>query len=131
LALPFNISTEKTPPNNSLISVTKISSANLFLDLELKACFRVNSILPRMVCASCNSLLQTSNLIFLCALSLTSIQAQTPQQRKSNLKFAKEQTAKMGKPESAIKKKDKDFKSPISPVWLGMIMLAYLPLLLC
>lgn len=27
----------------------------------------------------------------------------------------------MGKPESAIKKKDKDLKSPISPVWLGMV----------
>lgn len=37
-----------------------------------------------------------------------------------NQKFAKENTARMGKPESAIKKKDKDLKSPISPVWLGM-----------
>jgi hypothetical protein len=47
-------------------------------------------------------------------------QAQTPQQRKANQKFAKEQTAKMGKPESAIKKKEKEFKSPVSPLWLGM-----------
>lgn len=47
--------------------------------------------------------------------------AQTPEQRKRNLKFAKENTAKMGKPESAIKKKDKDFKSPISPIFLGLL----------
>jgi len=47
--------------------------------------------------------------------------AQTPEQRKRNQRFAKENTAKMGKPESAIKKKDKDFKSPISPLWLGVL----------
>jgi len=46
-------------------------------------------------------------------------QAQTPEQRKRNAKFAKEQTAKRGKPASEIKKKQ-DFKSPISPFWLGM-----------
>jgi hypothetical protein len=50
-----------------------------------------------------------------------SMQAQTPEQRMRNQKFAKENTARMGKPESAIKKKDKDLKSPISPVWLGMV----------
>ncbi|TVY14222.1 hypothetical protein LARI1_G006096 [Lachnellula arida] len=44
--------------------------------------------------------------------------AQTPEQRKRNAKFAKEQSAKRGKPASEIKKKQ-DFKSPISPVWLG------------
>jgi hypothetical protein len=41
-----------------------------------------------------------------------------------NQKFAKENTARMGKPESAIKKKNKDLKSPISPIWLGMLPLA-------
>ncbi|TVY36133.1 hypothetical protein LSUB1_G005572 [Lachnellula subtilissima] len=45
-------------------------------------------------------------------------QAQTPEQRKRNAKFAKEQTAKRGKPASEIKKKQ-NFKSPISPFWLG------------
>jgi len=35
-----------------------------------------------------------------------------------NQKFAKQNTAKMGKPDAAIKKKQ-EFKSPISPVWLG------------
>jgi hypothetical protein len=45
--------------------------------------------------------------------------AQTPQQRKANEKFAKQEAAKRGKPESAIKKKEK-FKSPIGPVWIGM-----------
>ncbi|TVY58119.1 hypothetical protein LCER1_G001624 [Lachnellula cervina] len=46
--------------------------------------------------------------------------AQTPEQRKRNAKFAKEQTAKRGKPASEIKKKQ-DFKSPISPVWLVVL----------
>ncbi|KAE9366208.1 hypothetical protein N431DRAFT_472761 [Stipitochalara longipes BDJ] len=47
-------------------------------------------------------------------------QAQTPQQRKANDKFKKAQDAKRGKPASEIKKKD-DFKSPISPLWLGLL----------
>jgi hypothetical protein len=48
------------------------------------------------------------------------LQAQTPQQRMSNQKFAKENTAKMGKPEgSTLKKKQQTFKSPVSPIWLG------------
>jgi len=46
--------------------------------------------------------------------------AQTPQQRKANQKFAKDLNAKMGKPASEIKKKQ-DFKSPISPIWLGVL----------
>ncbi|OBT70382.1 hypothetical protein VE03_00098 [Pseudogymnoascus sp. 23342-1-I1] len=48
--------------------------------------------------------------------------AQTPQQRKSNQKFAKENTAKMGKPEGALKKKQQQsFKSPVSPIWLVLL----------
>lgn len=47
--------------------------------------------------------------------------AQTPQQRKANAKFAKEQTAKMGKPTSELAARKKDFKSPISKVWLGVL----------
>ncbi|CUS13773.1 unnamed protein product [Tuber aestivum] len=39
-------------------------------------------------------------------------QAQTPQQRRANEKFAKREEAKRGKPEKAIKKQT--FKSPIS-----------------
>ncbi|KAH8650838.1 hypothetical protein BGZ60DRAFT_420960 [Tricladium varicosporioides] len=45
---------------------------------------------------------------------------QTPQQRKANAKFAKDQTAKRGKPATEIKKKQ-DSKSPISPLWLGLL----------
>ncbi|OBT54007.1 hypothetical protein VE04_06022 [Pseudogymnoascus sp. 24MN13] len=44
--------------------------------------------------------------------------AQTPQQRISNQKFAKVNTAKMGKPEGTLKKKQQTFKSPVSPIWL-------------
>jgi hypothetical protein len=47
-------------------------------------------------------------------------QAQTPQQRRANLKFAKEQEARMGKSEEQLKKRNKTVpKSPISPVWVG------------
>jgi hypothetical protein len=46
-------------------------------------------------------------------------QAQTPAQRRANEKYAKQESAKRGKPESAIKKKEK-FKSPVSTVWIGM-----------
>lgn len=71
-----------------------------------------------MVCYSC--LLETYWRIYWSTNARTDIdnQAQTPEQRKRNAKFAKEQTAKRGKPASEIKKKQ-DFKSPISPVWLG------------
>ncbi|KXX78429.1 Protein YSY6 [Madurella mycetomatis] len=48
--------------------------------------------------------------------------AQTPQQRRANLKFAKEQEARRGKSEDQIKKRAKDLpKSPISPVWLALL----------
>ena len=50
-------------------------------------------------------------------------QAQTPQQRKANDKFKKAQDAKRGKPASEIKKKE-EFKSPISPIWLGRSILS-------
>ncbi|KAK4105057.1 hypothetical protein N658DRAFT_417797, partial [Parathielavia hyrcaniae] len=51
-------------------------------------------------------------------------QAQTPQQRRANLKFQKEQEARMGKSEEQIKKRVKETpKSPISPLWL--ILLAF------
>ncbi|CEJ94510.1 hypothetical protein VHEMI10034 [[Torrubiella] hemipterigena] len=51
--------------------------------------------------------------------------AQTLEQRRRNAKFAREQEARMGKPESAIKKKEKKvvLKSPVSPFWL--IILAF------
>ncbi len=51
------------------------------------------------------------------------LQTQTPEQRKRNLKFAKEQTAKRGKSASEIKKREQQ-KSPISPLWLGMCPLS-------
>ncbi|KAK4127670.1 hypothetical protein N657DRAFT_641679 [Parathielavia appendiculata] len=48
--------------------------------------------------------------------------AQTPQQRRANLKFQKEQEARMGKSEDQIKKRAKDApKSPISPLWLVLL----------
>jgi len=40
-------------------------------------------------------------------------QAQTPQQRRANTKFAKTEEKKMGKPESVTKKKEKP-KPPVS-----------------
>ncbi|KAF8422873.1 hypothetical protein EV426DRAFT_604127 [Tirmania nivea] len=47
--------------------------------------------------------------------------AQTPTQRRANEKFAKREELKRGKPESAIKAKKEKFKSPISPLWLGIL----------
>lgn len=51
---------------------------------------------------------------------LTSVQAQTPQQRQANERFAKAQEKKMGKPETTLLKKREPQKSPISKVWIGM-----------
>ncbi|KAL1879079.1 hypothetical protein VTK73DRAFT_7405 [Phialemonium thermophilum] len=48
--------------------------------------------------------------------------AQTPQQRRANAKFAKEQDARRGKSEEQLKKRAKDQpKSPISPIWLAIL----------
>ncbi|KAK4458842.1 hypothetical protein QBC42DRAFT_275754 [Cladorrhinum samala] len=48
--------------------------------------------------------------------------AQTPQQRRANQKFAKENESRMGKSEDQLKKKEKrDVKSPISPIWLALL----------
>jgi hypothetical protein len=46
-------------------------------------------------------------------------QAQTPQQKKANTKFSALNEKKMGKPPTAIKKKEQ-FKSPIGMGWLSM-----------
>ncbi|KAG9243619.1 hypothetical protein BJ878DRAFT_423194, partial [Calycina marina] len=45
---------------------------------------------------------------------------QTPQQRKANIKFNNGNMNKMGKPTAEIKKKQ-EFKSPVSPFWLGVL----------
>ena len=45
-------------------------------------------------------------------------QAQTPQQRRANDKYAKQEAAKRGKPQSATKPKEK-FKPPISYTWIS------------
>ncbi|KAK0665560.1 hypothetical protein QBC41DRAFT_11879 [Cercophora samala] len=49
--------------------------------------------------------------------------AQTPTQRRANQKFAKENEARMGKNVEQIKKKvpKEQLKSPISPMWLGLL----------
>ncbi|KAE9577530.1 hypothetical protein CGCF415_v014170 [Colletotrichum fructicola] len=48
--------------------------------------------------------------------------AQTPQQRRANAKFAKDNEARMGKSEEQIKKRVKETpKSPISPIWLILL----------
>ncbi|OHE93170.1 hypothetical protein CORC01_11487 [Colletotrichum orchidophilum] len=48
--------------------------------------------------------------------------AQTPQQRRANAKFAKDNESRMGKSEDQIKKRTKEApKSPISPIWLILL----------
>ncbi|KAL2350712.1 hypothetical protein BJ546DRAFT_810067, partial [Cryomyces antarcticus] len=47
-------------------------------------------------------------------------QAQTPQQRRANEAFAKSEASKRGKPQSAVKKQEKQ-KSPISKGWVVLL----------
>ncbi|CZT18011.1 related to secretory pathway protein YSY6 [Ramularia collo-cygni] len=48
---------------------------------------------------------------------------QTPQQRRANLAFAKTQEKKMGRATSDLPtKKEKPQKSPISPIWLYLLI---------
>lgn len=48
--------------------------------------------------------------------------AQTLEQRRRNAKFAKGQEARMGKSDDQTKKRVKETpKSPISPVWIGVL----------
>ncbi|KAG5943377.1 hypothetical protein E4U60_006704 [Claviceps pazoutovae] len=52
----------------------------------------------------------------------TAEMAQTLEQRRRNAKFAKEQESRMGKAEEQIKKRVKEtHKSPISPIWIGVL----------
>ncbi|KZF26910.1 hypothetical protein L228DRAFT_21580 [Xylona heveae TC161] len=43
--------------------------------------------------------------------------AQTPQQRRANEKYARQEAAKRGKPETVVKKQKKE-KAPISATWV-------------
>ncbi|KAM0813873.1 putative Stress-associated endoplasmic reticulum protein [Seiridium cardinale] len=48
--------------------------------------------------------------------------AQTPQQRRANAKFVKEQDARRGKSEAVRQARAKETpKSPISPIWLVLL----------
>ena len=55
---------------------------------------------------------------------LLSLQAQTPQQRRANAKYANINEMRMGKPESAYKKKDTP-KSPVGKIAVGMFCHLY------
>lgn len=57
----------------------------------------------------------------------TNVQAQTPQQRQANMRFAKAQEKKMGKPESTepVVKKRAPQKSPISRFWISTFFPPY------
>ncbi|KAF2832254.1 hypothetical protein CC86DRAFT_313161 [Ophiobolus disseminans] len=46
--------------------------------------------------------------------------AQTPQQRQANMRFAKAQEKKMGRPEQPVKKREPQ-KSPISKIWIILL----------
>jgi hypothetical protein len=50
---------------------------------------------------------------------LITAQAQTPQQRQANARFAKAQEKKMGKPEQVFKKSFGPQKSPIGKIWIS------------
>ncbi|KAK5796815.1 hypothetical protein VI817_006098 [Penicillium citrinum] len=55
--------------------------------------------------------------------SLTQLQAQTPQQRRANERFAKNEAAKRGK--GPITKPKQASKSPISAGWVVPVLLAF------
>lgn len=46
---------------------------------------------------------------------------QTPQQRRANERYAKQESAKRGKPDSAVKQKAQKFNPPVSKLWIGML----------
>jgi hypothetical protein len=52
---------------------------------------------------------------------LTGGQAQTPQQRQANMRFAKAQEKKMGQPQGEVIKKREPQKSPISKIWISTL----------
>ncbi|KAI0471990.1 hypothetical protein GGR56DRAFT_677843 [Xylariaceae sp. FL0804] len=48
--------------------------------------------------------------------------AQTPEQRRRNAKFVRDQDARRGKSEAELRKRTRESpKSPISPFWLGIL----------
>jgi hypothetical protein len=49
---------------------------------------------------------------------MDTVQAQTPQQRAANAKFARREEAKMGRPLEKRTRRE-DFKSPISRGWIS------------
>ena len=61
---------------------------------------------------------QSMNQITKCCVN--SIKAQTPQQRRANEKYARQEAAKRGRAESERQQRDIT-RSPISPLWIGTI----------
>ena len=45
---------------------------------------------------------------------------QTPQQRRANERYAKQESSKRGKPDSLVKQKNQKFNPPVSKLWIGM-----------
>ncbi|RAH86534.1 hypothetical protein BO86DRAFT_385380 [Aspergillus japonicus CBS 114.51] len=56
------------------------------------------------------------------------LQAQTPQQRKANERYAKHEAAKRGKGGVMAKPKQHS-RSPVSTGWIGMFPLAAMPMI--
>ncbi|KAH7401978.1 hypothetical protein DE146DRAFT_450156, partial [Phaeosphaeria sp. MPI-PUGE-AT-0046c] len=62
----------------------------------------------------------TPNLQILSNTPQIGTMAQTPQQRQANMRFAKAQEKKMGRPEQIVKKQGPQ-KSPISKIWIILL----------
>lgn len=45
---------------------------------------------------------------------------QTPQQRRANERYAKQEASKRGKPDNLVKQKGRKFNPPVSKLWIGM-----------
>ena len=74
---------------------------------------KFSSIQPIMVSTGCNLAWPW--------MMINTCQAQTPQQRRANDRFAKTEAAKRGKAPTTIKPK-KNTKSPLSASWVGMYL---------
>ncbi|KAF2725560.1 hypothetical protein K431DRAFT_280927 [Polychaeton citri CBS 116435] len=48
--------------------------------------------------------------------------AQTPQQRKANLAYARSEQTKRGKAPTAVKGKEKPAKAPVSKLWVYLLI---------
>ena len=112
---PYHKLTLKTLPSREFIYPPSPSRIRLPQQLPLQTPYPIlpnPPPSPKWYSSPLSLFPSSKSLIFL------PLQAQTPQQRKANERYARQEAAKRGKPESAVKHKQK-WDPPISKVWIG------------